>query len=59
MTVRAPRTSGYLGAELTTPYQLPDVALDDQTGKAFNLRTGSRAPVLVFFFGYTNCPDIC
>jgi protein SCO1/2 len=52
-------TPGYLGAELTTPYQLPDVSLYDQAGKTFNLRTGSTAPVLVFFFGYTNCPDIC
>ncbi len=39
-TVTVPSASpGYLGAELTTPYQLPDVSLDDQTGKAFNLRT--------------------
>ncbi len=52
-------TPGYLGAELTVPYELPDVSLDDQRGNAFNLRTGSPAPVLVFFFGYTNCPDIC
>lgn len=52
-------TSGYGGAELTTPYVLPDVALTDQSGRDFNLRTGSDRPVLVFFFGYTNCPDIC
>jgi protein SCO1/2 len=59
-TVTVPSaTPGYLGAELTTPYQLPDVSLVDQTGAAFNLRTGSSAPVLIFFFGYTNCPDIC
>lgn len=59
-TVTVPSTQpGYLGAELTTPYLLPDVELDDQAGKPFNLRTGSSAPVLVFFFGYTNCPDIC
>lgn len=59
-TVTVPSaTPGYLGAELTTPYQLPDMSLNDQTGNAFNLRTGSKAPVLIFFFGYTNCPDIC
>ena len=58
ITVASP-TPGYLGAELTAPYQLPDVALEDQNGTSFNLRTGSPAPVLVFFFGYTNCPDIC
>ncbi len=58
ITVSSP-PPGYLGAELTTPYALPDVALEDQNGRAFNLRTGSPAPVLVFFFGYTNCPDIC
>jgi protein SCO1 len=59
-TVTVPSaTPGYLGAELTTPYQLADMSLSDQTGNAFNLRTGSKAPVLIFFFGYTNCPDIC
>jgi protein SCO1/2 len=59
VTLPSADPSGYLGAELTTPYQLPDLTLDDQAGRSFNLRTGSPAPVLVFFFGYTNCPDIC
>lgn len=51
--------SAYGGVELTTPYELPDVTLTDQAGKAFDVRTGSDKPVLAFFFGYTNCPDIC
>ena len=51
--------SGYLGAELTTPYRLPDATLTASTGADFNLRTGSDRPVLVVYFGYTNCPDIC
>lgn len=55
----ASSTSGYGGAELTAPYVLPDLVLTDQSGEDFNLRTGSDRPVLVFFFGYTNCPDIC
>lgn len=61
-TVTAPSpaaTPGYLGAELTRPYDLPDVTFDASTGKPFNLRTGSDRPVLVVYFGYTNCPDIC
>lgn len=51
--------SGYGGVELTTPYQLPDATLTASTGEQFDLRTGSDAPVLVLFYGYTNCPDIC
>lgn len=52
-------TPGFLGAELTEPYVLPDVTLEASTGAAFDLRTGSDRPVLVLYFGYTNCPDIC
>ncbi|MGV8908228.1 MAG: SCO family protein [Propionicimonas sp.] len=60
-TVRVPSTgpSSYGGAELDVPYQLPDLSLIDTNGKEFAVRTGSDRPVLVFFFGYTNCPDIC
>ncbi len=49
----------YGGAELTQPYTMPDATLTDSTGQKFQLRTGSDKPVVVVFFGYTNCPDIC
>ncbi len=55
----AASAAGYGGVELTTPYSLPDVTLTDQDGKSFDVRAGSGKPVLVFFFGYTHCPDIC
>ncbi|HQY99922.1 MAG TPA: SCO family protein [Propionicimonas sp.] len=51
--------SAFGGVELTTPYALPDLTLTDDAGNDFNVRTGSDAPVLVFYYGYTNCPDIC
>ena len=49
----------YGGAELTEPYTMPDATVTDSGGRPFNLRTGSDQPVVVVFFGYTNCPDIC
>ena len=59
VTVARPSPSAYGGAELDRPYQLPDVTLTDASGKDFALRSGSESPVLVFFFGYTNCTDTC
>ena len=59
ISVPSASPSAYGGIELTTPYQLPDLTLTASSGKDFNLRTGSARPVLVFYFGYTNCPDIC
>lgn len=57
----APAPSGdtFEGAYLDTPYQLPDATLTDTAGNDFHLRTGTDRPVVVVFFGYTNCPDIC
>jgi len=52
-------TSGYGGVELTQPYTMPDATLTDSEGQDFNLRTGTDKPVVVVFFGYTSCPDIC
>lgn len=53
------RASSYGGVELTEPYTMPNSTLTDSDGQKFNLRTGSDKPVVIVFFGYTSCPDIC
>ena len=55
----APNPEAFQGAYLQTPYQLPQATLTDTDGRPFELRTSPTAPVLVVFFGYTRCPDIC
>lgn len=49
----------YAGAEPAKPYQMPDVTLTATNGRDFNLRTDTAYPVTLFFYGYTNCPDVC
>lgn len=56
---KAADPEGYRGASIPQPYQLPDATFTDSTGGQFNLRTTSSKPVELFFFGYTNCPDVC
>jgi protein SCO1 len=51
--------SGYRGAYLTDPYRMPDQTLTDTSGRDFNLRTSPSKPVVLMFFGYTHCPDVC
>ena len=47
------------GASLPMPYTMPDKALVDTSGHAYNLLTSPSKPVTLLFFGYTNCPDVC
>ena len=49
-------TPGYLGAELTTPYQFARRGpRRPEPGSPSTCARAVRRPVLVFFFGYTNC----
>lgn len=58
--VRHGENHGYLaGTSLPTPYELPDQTLTDGSGRPYNLRTSPTKPVLLLFFGYVNCPDVC
>lgn len=51
---------GYLtGTSLTAPYELPNQTLTDASGRPYNLRSSPSKPVLLLFFGYVNCPDVC
>ena len=51
--------SRYHGAELPTPYTMPDVTLTATDDEPFNLITDTGHEVTLFFYGYTNCPDVC
>jgi len=56
---RSADPSGFLGAALPDPYVLPNARLTDTSDRPFDLRTSPSEPVLLMFFSYTHCPDVC
>lgn len=48
----------FRGAVIEPPDVAVDFTLTDQNGQPFRL-SEQRGRVVVLFFGYTNCPDIC
>lgn len=53
-----PPEPSYRGSVLEEPVAVPDFALTDQNGQTFHLSDQSGSVVLLFF-GYTQCPDVC
>ena len=51
-------TPDFNGVVLDPPEPAPALALTDSTGAEFAL-SGQRGKVVLVFFGYTHCPDIC
>jgi protein SCO1/2 len=48
----------FRGSALDEPVEVPDFGLVDQRGEAFRL-SELRGNVVMLFFGYTQCPDVC
>lgn len=48
----------YHGSVINPPAPAADFQLTDQYGQAFHL-SGQRGKVVLLFFGYTHCPDVC
>jgi protein SCO1 len=48
----------FMGSKIDPPAPVLDFSLVDQNGDIFKLRE-QRGKVVLIFFGYTNCPDIC
>jgi len=48
----------FRGSVIDPPIAASNFTLTDQNGQAFQL-SDQRGKLVVMFFGYTNCPDIC
>ena len=54
--VRGPE--GYYGAAMPEPRPAPPMRLAEHGGRVFDLAE-QRGKVVLLFFGYTHCPDVC
>lgn len=57
-TTTAPAGGEFRAFVAETPVQVADFTLSDQFGEPFRL-SDQRGKVVLLFFGYTYCPDIC
>lgn len=52
------RSPSLRGQQLDPPRPVPDLAVRDDRGQVFRL-ADQRGKVVLLFFGYTTCPDVC
>jgi len=51
--------AGFTGSDITGTGFGKDIELVDQDGTAIQLQQAYRGKVMVIFFGFTQCPDVC
>ena len=49
----------YRGGLVTPPLAKPQFTLTDTSGAPFDFRAETQGHVMLLFFGYTRCPDVC
>jgi protein SCO1/2 len=52
------KPESYRGATIDPPMPAAPITLTDSNGQPFQLES-QRGKVVLLFFGYTNCPDVC
>ncbi len=52
------RSASLRGQQLDPPRAMPDLVATDHRGAVFRL-ADQRGKVVLLFFGYTTCPDVC
>jgi len=50
---------GFTGTVLDQPYPEPTATFTDANGQTFSFAEDATRPVVLVFFGYTSCPDVC
>jgi protein SCO1/2 len=51
--------SPYQGINLGRSFTKPDAVFTDTSGKPFNIAKDTAGKVVLLYFGYTHCPDVC
>jgi len=58
--ISTPGQSGdFHGTVLAEPYHKPSMLFTTMDGRTYRIDRDAKRPVVLVFFGYTNCPDVC
>lgn len=59
VAVASSSASVFEGSALDSPIAKPTGSLTDTSGKPYDLATATKGELVLLYFGYTHCPDVC